>query len=82
MTKLEELYNEYIDSEEYIFGKPIERVRDGNNEFYGVLNKYFKGVNKIYSEFEDANAKLVTAYEEQGFYAGFRYAMKLAKECF
>ena len=82
MTKLEELFIDYLNSDENT-GKnrtiQVEKASEAMNE---LIAKSFPNDRTAHLNFENVSSELTAAYEEQGFYAGFKYAMKLAKECF
>lgn len=82
MTKLEELYIDYLNSDECSWESRIPQVQEASKAMDNLLNKLFADNQKNYLEFDEVNSELNAAYEEQGFYAGFKYAMRLAKECF
>lgn len=83
MSRLEEIYTDYINSDEYVYGKELSpEDREAEDTVYKLMDMIFAENEEVYHVFEDANLAFLLAREKKGFYAGFKYAMELARECF
>lgn len=82
MPTIDELYNKLVQSQEYIDGDLSLSCTETADYIWNDLMLKYDGYNdEMLMEFDNAAIELVTAYEKEGFYNGFRMAMQVLKGC-
>ena len=83
MSRIEELYAEYTEQDEYIYSNETVRIKKNRAGINVSLINLKKTIDpKVIDDLDKRIMNLAIAHEQNGFVMGFRYAMKLAKECF
>lgn len=72
MNRIEEIYANYVSSDEYIGFYVTDNFREDLKEKIGL---------EAYREISDEIVKFAGEAEEGGFINGFKYAVSLLKEC-
>ena len=83
MTRIEKLYAEYTEQDEYIYSNETVRIKKNRAGINVSLINLKKTIDpKVIDDLDKRIMNLAIAHEQNGLVMGFRYAMKLAKEAF
>lgn len=83
MSRIEELYAEYVTRKEYAAKCETESIRNERKKVKDLLATLKKDVDPdTFMGLDDSIVSYALSYEQNGFIMGFQYAIRLAKEVF
>ena len=67
MSRLEEIYTDHINSDEYVYGKELSpEDKEIEDTVYKLMDMIFAENEEVYHVFEDANLAFLLAREKKG----------------